>query len=205
MEVYTPEFLVERDRILAKAQLPLTAEREQRRSDVRDMLRNGVYKPTGRAKPATEYLLRAAREGTFPQINAAVDVANLLCLDYLLPVSLWDLDLAASCSYTLRYGKSDEAYVFNSAGQTIALEDLLVVARAEDDVAVVNPVKDSLATKTIPTTTRVAVIVYTPVAYAAELPDVLNLFARWLRACGSDVRIASGVVHPDEMLVLHPA
>ena len=33
---------------------------------VRDLLRFGAYKPTGRGKPASEYLLNAAAEGTVP-------------------------------------------------------------------------------------------------------------------------------------------
>ena len=33
---------------------------EQVRQDVRDLLRHGGYKPTGRGKPASEYLVRAA-------------------------------------------------------------------------------------------------------------------------------------------------
>ena len=43
-----------------------------RRASVRDMLRFGAYKPTGRGKPASEYLLNAAAEGHFPFISAAV-------------------------------------------------------------------------------------------------------------------------------------
>lgn len=202
MDAYPPDFPQERARILVSAQAELTSEREKRRADVRDMLRNGVYKPTGRAKPATEYLLRAAREGTFPQINAGVDVANLLCLDSLLPVSMWDVDLAASRNFVLRYGRAGEAYIFNSAGQTIALHDLLVVAREEDDRALVNPVKDSLATKTIPQTTRAAVIVYTPSDHASLVEDLLGQFEHWLRQCGSDVRVGSGILHPGETLFL---
>ncbi|HSA24208.1 MAG TPA: hypothetical protein P5076_22295, partial [Myxococcota bacterium] len=36
------------------------------RERVRAMLRHGKYRPSGRAKPASEFLLRAALEGTFP-------------------------------------------------------------------------------------------------------------------------------------------
>lgn len=204
-DTYATELVELRDRIVGEAQQPWSPEREQRRTDVRNMLRYGTYKPTGRAKPATEYLLRAVQDGSFPQINPVVDVANLLGLDSLLPVSVWDLDLAASNAYTLRYGRPDEAYVFNSAGQTIALQDLLVLARDEDDQPLVNPVKDSLATKTIPQTTRIGVIVYAPLAYTSELPEVLDQYAAGFRACGKEVQIASGVLHPAEVLVLRLA
>src|SRR5690606_14984603 len=56
----------------------LDATREARRLAARDMLRHGRYKPTGRGKPASEYLLRALAEGDFPRIHAVVDVNNLV-------------------------------------------------------------------------------------------------------------------------------
>ncbi len=34
------------------------------RSAVRDLIRHGGFKPTGRSKPASEYLLKAARESS---------------------------------------------------------------------------------------------------------------------------------------------
>ncbi len=43
----------------AEADAPLAREEETRRA-VRDLLRHGGYKPTGRGKPASEYLVRAA-------------------------------------------------------------------------------------------------------------------------------------------------
>src|SRR5262249_32748464 len=48
------------------------------RAAVRDLLRfpHGGYKPTGRGKPSSEYLLRAVSEGTLGSINAAVDACN---------------------------------------------------------------------------------------------------------------------------------
>jgi hypothetical protein len=41
------------------------------RKHVRDLLRHGGYKPTGRGKPSSEYLLGAAAEGGMPAINLA--------------------------------------------------------------------------------------------------------------------------------------
>src|SRR4051812_32529572 len=52
---------------------PLSAD-DSVRSAVRDLLRHGGYKPTGRGKPASEYLVRAATEGQLSSINLAVDV-----------------------------------------------------------------------------------------------------------------------------------
>src|SRR5262245_6392507 len=50
------------------------------REAVRVLLRQGGFKPTGRSKPASEYLLKAAREGTLSSINLAVDACNVVSL-----------------------------------------------------------------------------------------------------------------------------
>ena len=41
--------------------------REALRQEVRDLLRHGGHKPTGRGKPSSEYLVRAAGEGKVPR------------------------------------------------------------------------------------------------------------------------------------------
>src|SRR5436309_2679759 len=50
------------------------------REAVRALLRHGGFKPTGRSKPASEYLLRASGEGTLAPINLAVDACNIASL-----------------------------------------------------------------------------------------------------------------------------
>src|SRR5512143_2143668 len=54
--------------------------REEVRTAIRELLRHGGYKPTGRGKPASEYLVRAAAEGKLVPINAAVDLGNVVSL-----------------------------------------------------------------------------------------------------------------------------
>lgn len=186
---------------------PLTEAEEAVRQAARDLLRNGRYKPTGRGKPASEYLVRAVQQDeAFPRINAPVDVNNFISLKYLLPASLWDLDRAGADAFVFRLGRAGEAYVFNAGGQVIDVEDLLVGCRAgrDGEAPIVNPVKDSLATKTTPETTRVAACVYAPAA--AVSPEVLEAlcdeFARWLAACGDNVRVARAVVAPGEERVV---
>ncbi len=83
---------------------------------VRQMLRHGSYKPTGRGKPASEYLLHAALEGRFPRVSNVVDAANLASLESLLPISLLDVDRAGSESFRIRWGRAGERYVFNRSG-----------------------------------------------------------------------------------------
>lgn len=139
-----------------------------RRSAVRDLLRHGTYKPTGRGKPASEYLLNAAAEGQFPLINAAVDINNLVSVESLLPISLVDLDLAGTDRFVCRRGRAEEAYVFNPSGQVLGLRDLLLVAREPQDEPCATPVKDSQATKTCPETRRVLGVVYAPEAMSRE-------------------------------------
>src|SRR6266542_250022 len=47
------------------------------RDAVRALLRHGGFKPAGRSKPASEYLVRAVGDGTLGAINAAVDICNI--------------------------------------------------------------------------------------------------------------------------------
>src|SRR5437867_1816781 len=64
------------------------------RDALRALLRQGGFKPTGRSKPAAEYLRKAVREGALAPINLAVDVCNLVSLHSGLPLSVVDLDRA---------------------------------------------------------------------------------------------------------------
>ncbi len=75
------------------APAPLTSD-DAVRGVVRDLLRHGGYKPTGRGKPASEYLVRAAGDGSLGSINAAVDACNAVSLHSGLPISVVDLDRA---------------------------------------------------------------------------------------------------------------
>lgn len=190
--------------LLNERRQPLTPAEEHRRQAARDMLRNGVYKPTGRGKPASEYLLRAAssEQRSFPRINGPVDVCNYLSLKTVLPISLWDHDRAAASAYRFRLGHPDEAYVFNAGGQQIALQDLVVgCAQTNADkrgTPIVNPVKDSMATKTTVETTHVVASIYAPqdVVQVDELRTWCAEFAGWLAECGEDVQTAYDVALP---------
>jgi DNA/RNA-binding domain of Phe-tRNA-synthetase-like protein len=125
-----------------------------RKEAVRALLRRGGFKPSGRNKPASEYLAQAAREGRFPLINAPVDINNYLSLKTGIPISLLDLSGFASpeasisgggFALVLRYGRAGESYVFNSAGQEIDLAGLVCACSAGFPLG--NPCKDSVAGK----------------------------------------------------------
>jgi len=151
------------DDVLANAKQGHSRVSSAVQQEVRAMLRHGKYKPSGRGKPASEFLLHAALRGEFPLVNGPVDANNAISLASGLPGSIFDADLTGPRLF-LRYGRSGEAYVFNPSGQAIDLEDLLVVCRAGADgrEPCGNPVKDSMATRVHADTRSVIGILYAP-------------------------------------------
>ncbi|MEW5826268.1 MAG: phenylalanine--tRNA ligase beta subunit-related protein [Candidatus Bipolaricaulota bacterium] len=140
------------------------------RDAVRQMLRHGRYKPSGRGKPASEFLLQAALNGVFPKVNGPVDVNNAVSLEAGLPASIFDADVAGDRLF-VRRGLPGESYVFNPSGQSIDLEDLLVVCRwmAGRWAPCGNPVKDAMETKIRPETGRVVAVLYVPRVLGDEI------------------------------------
>jgi DNA/RNA-binding domain of Phe-tRNA-synthetase-like protein len=181
---------------------PLPDALEQRRNACRQLLRNGSYKPTGRGKPASEYLLRAAIEGHFPSINALVDANNLVSLQHLVPISLWDTELAGAHSFEFRLGLPEERYVFNPAGQVLELCDLIggFAERPTGTVPIVNPVKDSLLTKTTADTRNVAACIYFPwrEGAQAQLQVITKELYRWLLLTHHDAQGQWGIALPGQ-------
>lgn len=169
-------------------------ELEKRTKAVRELLRHGKYRPTGRAKPASEYLLGAAREDRFPRIGTLVDAANLVSLDTLLPISLIDLDRAGTEKFAVRRGREGESYVFNAGGQEIDLTDLLLTAALPDDRPLANPVKDSMSTKLGPDAKDVLAVIYAPAALAGEAAFASRALAGALARFGAAERTAHGVL-----------
>lgn len=132
------------------------------RAAVRDLLRNGKYRPSGRAKPAQEYLDRVYREtGRLDLINNAVDVNNIVSLRHGLPISAFDLDKLQG-EVVIRLGRAGERYVFNASGQELDCEDLVAVC--DDRGPIGSPVKDSQATKLFEGATSVLYVVYASAA-----------------------------------------
>lgn len=149
-----------------------------RKAGVRALLRHGKYRASGRSKPASEFLLKAALEDRFPPINPPVDVNNFVSLASGLPGTIFDLDRSGE-TLVLRRGRPGERYVFNTAGQDIDLEDLLLLARPtaeapEEGEPCGNPVKDSMATKVASDTRRLVAVLYAP---RDEPPEALRGWA----------------------------
>lgn len=155
------------------ATAPMTSDDAVRKA-VRDLLRFGGYKPTGRGKPASEYLIGAAVAGTLEPINLAVDACNAVSLHSGLPISVVDLDLARE-PFRIGIAPAGANYIFNRAGQTIDLEGLLCLFDVEGPCA--NAVKDSQLTKTRETTTRTLSVVWG----TRELPGRMEQAVAWYR------------------------
>lgn len=124
---------------------------------VRDLLRATGFKPSGRKKPASEYLVGAAAEGRLTSINVAVDLCNAVSLHGGLPISVVDLQRSVGPHRLLACEKGT-TYVFNSSGQFLDLGGLLALWDAEGPCA--GPVKDSQRTKTDEGTVVVGVVVW---------------------------------------------
>ena len=55
---------------------------------MRDLLRHSGFKPTGRSKPASEYLIKATEQGALSSINVAMDACNAVSLHIVLPINV---------------------------------------------------------------------------------------------------------------------
>ena len=60
---------------------------------VRSLLKTFGFHPSGRSRPASEYLFKdLTNRGSFNYINNIVDINNHISLTYKLPISVFDLD-----------------------------------------------------------------------------------------------------------------
>jgi DNA/RNA-binding domain of Phe-tRNA-synthetase-like protein len=152
---------------------PLTAD-DTVRTEIRALLRHGGFKPAGRSKPASEYLVTAHNEGRFPTINAAVDACNVASLWSGLPISLIDLDRVVG-DLSISVCPAGTNYVFNPSGQVIDASGLLAVFDREGPTG--TPVKDAQRTKTNDDTRTTLSIVWG----SKQLPGRTQTATRWYR------------------------
>lgn len=164
------------------------------RAAVRDLLRHFGYKPTGRGKPASEYLARAVGEGALSIINMAVDAGNAVSLHSGLPISVVDLDRARP-PLRVAVGRAGDGYVFNAAGQTIDVAGLPCLFDADGPCA--NAVKDAQRTKTSADTRATLSLVWG----ARALGDRTARTVAWYRALLAE----AGASTEDVMLDTPPA
>lgn len=154
------------------AEAPLQRS-EEVRAAARKLLRHAGFRPSGRNKPASEYLVRAAENGYLNSINLAADLSNAVSLHSGLPLSVVDLDKTTG-PLRVEVAAPDASYVFNAAGQEIKVGKLLGLSDANGPCA--NAVKDAQRTKTDEGTTRVLVLIWGTV----EAPGVAAAAAAWL-------------------------
>ena len=157
-----------------EAAAPLKSD-ETVRQAVRELLRHGGFKPSGRSKPASEYLVRAVGDAALASINAAVDVCNIVSLHSGLPISVVDLARARP-PFRIGIAPPASSYVFNAAGQTIDLDGLLCLFDADGPCA--NAVKDAQRTKTDGQTTRTLTVIWSTNA----LPKRGQMAEVWYRS-----------------------
>ena len=151
---------------------------------VRDLLRHGGFKPTGRSKPASEYLIKSASQGTLSSINVAVDACNVVSLHSGLPISVVDLDRACK-PFQVAIAPERASYVFNQSGQTMDLGGLLCLFDAEGPCA--NAVKDSEQTKTCPETRRTLSLIWGTSALSGRAAETEAWYQELLTNHGATV------------------
>lgn len=160
---------------------PLAAD-DAVRVAVRDLLRGAGYKPTGRGKPASEYLARAAAEGSLRSINLAADAGNAVSLASGLPVSVVDL-AKTRAPLRVALGRAGDTYVFNASGQVIDVEGLLCLFDAEGPCA--NAVKDAQRTKTTGETREILCLVWGTRALGDRTARAVEWFRTLLARAGA--------------------
>lgn len=149
---------------------------------VRALLRYGGFKPTGRSKPASEYLRKAAEEGRLAAINLAVDIGNAVALHSGLPVSVLAWERLRE-PLRIRIAEVGQSYVFNAAGQAIDVSGLLCLFDAEGPCA--NAVKDAQRTKTGPQTHQTLSLIWGTRAAADRGEQASAWYLQLVHYCGA--------------------
>jgi DNA/RNA-binding domain of Phe-tRNA-synthetase-like protein len=176
---FTCDYSVPLQEVATPTQLQAWLSREQPgpiqssdevRAAVRSLLRWGGFKPSGRSKPASEYLDKAE---SLASINAAVDAGNVVSLHSGLPISVIDLDLALP-PYRLEIVTEKIGYVFNPSGQELDLKGLLCLWDSQGPCA--SPVKDSQRSKTHGQTRRTLCLIWGSQEVAAQVESALKFY-----------------------------
>ena len=154
------------------------------RADIRALLRAGGFRPSGRSKPSSEYLAKAAGEGRLSSINVAVDVCNITSLQSGFPISVIDLDRSKG-PWSIGLAEPKSSYIFNPAGQSIDIGQLLCLFDAHGPCA--NAVKDAQRTKTCETTTQTLSVIWGTTAQSEALEHCFTNYRKLLDDVGAEV------------------
>lgn len=159
---------------------------EPLRGAIRDLLRHGGYKPTGRGKPASEYLVRAAADGALGSINLAVDACNAVSLHSGFPISVVSLDRAQP-PFAIAIAPAGSAYIFNASGQEIDIGGLLCLSDAAGPCA--NAVRDSQRTKTHSATTATLSVIWGCAGFEPQLGAATRWYRELLAGAGATTEV----------------
>jgi DNA/RNA-binding domain of Phe-tRNA-synthetase-like protein len=118
-----------------------------------------------KTRPSSEALLRRALRGRpLPCVLNAVDLSNLLALEFLLPIGLYDA-AALVGRVRLRVGKAGESYA-GIRKTEVHLEGRPVLV--DDRGPFGNPTSDSLRSSICPDTRKVCFVVFAPLSLSRE-------------------------------------
>ena len=182
-EIPTPSNLIERY-LKLESDSPCSRS-EAIRTGVRKMLRNPGFKPTGRNKPASEYLVQAAEKQTLGSINLAVDICNIVSLNCGFPISVIDLE-QANMPFSISICRPDSDYVFNPSGQVMKLDGLICLHDSTGPCA--NGVKDSQRTKTSEQTLRTLSVIWGSGEFTRKVDDAYQWYIELLDTVGVSTR-----------------
>ena len=180
-DIAAPSWLVD----MLRADFAAPVERsEELRGAVRDMLRHGGYKPTGRGKPASEYLVRTSSEGGIRSINAVVDACNVVSLHSGFPISVVDVQRAQP-PFRIAIAAPGTTYIFNAGGQEIDVSGLVCLFDADGPCG--NAVKDSQRTKTNEDTAETLSVIWGCSGFEAQLDAAYEWYVELLQRCDMNV------------------
>ena len=177
--------------LVPSAAAPLATSDDVREA-VRNLLRRAGYKPTGRGKPASEYLVRSALEGSLRSINAVVDACNAASLHSGLPISVVDLGRAMP-PHRIDVAREGERYAFNISGQEIDLAGLLCLYDAQGPCA--NAVKDAQRTKTHDGTVRTLSVVWGTNALPGRLERTVAFYRDLVAQVGGETQLVGSITN----------
>jgi len=172
-----------------QSQAPLSPSEDVKLA-VRDLLRVGGFKPSGRSKPACEYLIKALEKGWLSpdnSINPAVDICNAVSLHSGLPISVVDTERTVGALH-IDICPMGTNYVFNPSGQLIDIGGLLSLFDQEGPCA--GPVKDSQRTKTHDGTRQTLTIIWGTQTLPGRTQRTLDWYRELLRDCNATTTLA---------------
>jgi DNA/RNA-binding domain of Phe-tRNA-synthetase-like protein len=169
---------------------PLATPDDVVRACIRDVLRHGGYKPTGRGKPSSEYLVRAAQEGALRSINLAVDACNAVSLHSGLPISVIDLGRVQPPLRVVS-GAAGDRYVFNAGGQVIDVAGLPCLFDPSGPCA--NAVKDAQRTKTSDETRATLSLIWSAHELSARSDAALRFYRDLLERAGATLEDVAAI------------